>query len=116
MIAPSHDIVAGQLLIASWFIVFALSMLDWTRRVPRYPGRATKYGSIGSLVVGLALACFLPSSGYILKITVMLALSIGLIALGRKYGLGGSLWRGLALSILGYAAVASQYVLMEMAR
>ncbi|WP_115514041.1 MULTISPECIES: hypothetical protein [Xanthomonas] len=116
MVASSFDVVAGQLAIASWFIAFALVTLGWIRRIRGHVGRATKYGAIGSLVVGLALAYLLPSSGYILKFTVMLALSICMGTVGLKCWPRRSAWCGLVAAILGYAVVAFQYVLMEMAR
>ncbi|AKC78737.1 hypothetical protein XB05_08380 [Xanthomonas arboricola] len=116
MVASSFDVVAGQLALVSWFIVFGLVLLGWTRRIRRHVGRAIKYGAIGSLVVGLALAYLLPSSGYILKFAVMFALSICMGIVGLKYGPRRSAWGGLLAAILGYIVVAFQYVLMEMAR
>ncbi|WP_258079611.1 hypothetical protein [Xanthomonas arboricola] len=116
MVASSFDVVAGQLALASWFIAFALVLLGWTRRIRGHVGRAIKYSAIVSLVVGLALAYLLPSSSYVLKFTVMLALSIYMGAVGLKYGPRRSAWGGLLAAILGYTVVAFQYVLMEMAR
>lgn len=116
MVASSFDVVAGQLALASWFMAFALVLLGWARRIRGHLGRAIKYSAIGSLVFGLALAYLLPSSGYILKFTLMLALSICMGVVGLKYGPRRSVWGGLLAAILGYIAVAFQYVLMEMAR
>lgn len=116
MVASSFDVFAGQLALASWFIAFALVLLGWARRLREHVGRAIKYSAIVSLIVGLALAYLLPSSSYILKFTVMLALSIYMGAVGLKHGPRRGAWGGLLAAVLGYTVVAFQYVLMEMAR
>ncbi|MFA1753757.1 hypothetical protein [Xanthomonas campestris] len=116
MSAPSLDVLAGQLVIAAWFIAFGCLLLIVSRRMSVRVRYYFQSCFIGSMVVGLLLAFLLPSSLYVLKFMLMLALAVVISLMGLKHGPRKYVWFGLLAVVLAYAAVALQYVLMETAR
>ncbi|WP_349655867.1 hypothetical protein [Xanthomonas sp. 10-10] len=116
MFAPSSDAIAGQTAIAIWFVAFSLVAMMLVRHASGRASMVIRQCAMASVAVGLPLAAWLPSSAYVLKFAVMLALSLCTVVVGVARGPRRWMWFGLVAAALAYGAVAFQYVLMEIAR
>ncbi|PPU67921.1 hypothetical protein XpiCFBP4643_13655 [Xanthomonas pisi] len=112
----SSDVIAGQTAIAVWFVTFSLVALLLFRRAAWRTSMVVKQCAMASVAIGLPLAACLPSSAYVLKFAVMLALSLCTVVVGIARGPRRWMWFGLVAAALAYGVVAFQYVLMEIAR
>ena len=116
LIAPSLDVLAGRLVIAAWFFVFAMVMVLAGRSAQPRTRKLLTFCSAANIAMGLPLAVLLPSSAYAFKFALMVGLSACVMIIGLRYGPRRYVWLGLVAAVLAYVAVAFQYVLMETAR
>lgn len=80
--APSLDVIAGQTAIAVWFVAFSLVALMLGRHASGRTLMVVEQCAMASVAVGLPLAVCLPSSAYVVKFAVMLALSLCMFVVG----------------------------------
>ncbi|MFC0156142.1 hypothetical protein ACFFJ4_21915 [Xanthomonas dyei] len=114
--APSLSVMAGQTAIAVWFVAFSLVALMLGRHASGRTLMVVEQCAMASVAVGLPLAVCLPSSAYVVKFAVMLALSLCMFVVGVARGPRRCLWFGLIAAALACGVVAFQYMLMEIAR
>jgi len=116
LIAPSLDVLAGRLVIAAWFFVFAMVMMLSGRSAQPPARKFLTFCAAASIAMGLPLAVLLPSSAYAFKFVLMVSLSACVMTIGLRYGPRRYIRLGLVAVVLAYVAVAFQYVLTETAR